>query len=170
MLPTEGAYRGAAREGAPVNGVGAVAGCPLCEGPGGELVWQGAAWRVVRVTDTPGFPGFYRLIWQAHRPELTDLTASERLRCIEAVAAVEGAIRRALSPRKINLAALGNVVPHLHWHLIARFDDDSHFPQPIWAEAVRTPGEAMLDRVRSALPTLDRAIAAALDALEPTST
>lgn len=53
------------------------------------------------------------------------------------VAWLEEAMRRYLEPKKINLAALGNVVPHLHWHLIARFSWDSRFPAPIWAPAVR---------------------------------
>ena len=46
-----------------------------------------------------------------------------------AVSSVERVLRDALAPTKINLASLGNVVPHLHWHVIARFDWDSHFPR-----------------------------------------
>ena len=46
-------------------------------------------------------------------------------------------MRRVLRPAKINLASLGNVVPHLHWHVIARFADDACFPAPIWAPARR---------------------------------
>jgi diadenosine tetraphosphate (Ap4A) HIT family hydrolase len=37
-----------------------------------------------------------------------------------------------MAPDKINLASLGNVVPHLHWHVIPRFADDPHFPNPVW--------------------------------------
>jgi diadenosine tetraphosphate (Ap4A) HIT family hydrolase len=37
----------------------------------------------------------------------------------------------------MNLASLGNVTPHLHWHVIPRFADDSHFPQPVWGAAQR---------------------------------
>ncbi|MEI4902545.1 HIT domain-containing protein, partial [Klebsiella pneumoniae] len=43
------------------------------------------------------------------------------------------ALRSLYSPDKVNLASLGNVVPHLHWHVIARFRDDAHFPDPIWS-------------------------------------
>jgi diadenosine tetraphosphate (Ap4A) HIT family hydrolase len=42
-----------------------------------------------------------------------------------------------MQPDKINLASLGNVVPHLHWHVIPRFADDAHFPSPIWASPQR---------------------------------
>ena len=46
---------------------------------------------------------------------------------------VEAAMRQVFRPAKINLASLGNVVPHLHWHVIARFENDANFPAPIWA-------------------------------------
>ncbi|MDP3706777.1 MAG: HIT domain-containing protein, partial [Polaromonas sp.] len=54
-----------------------------------------------------------------------------------AVVTVERVLRAQLQPRKINLAALGNMVPHLHWHVIARFDWDSHFPAPVWSAPQR---------------------------------
>jgi diadenosine tetraphosphate (Ap4A) HIT family hydrolase len=50
---------------------------------------------------------------------------------------VERFLRDTLAPEKINLASLGNIVPHLHWHVIPRFTDDPHFPQPVWGGAVR---------------------------------
>jgi diadenosine tetraphosphate (Ap4A) HIT family hydrolase len=57
---------------------------------------------------------------------------------MNAVLATERALRKALQPDKINLASLGNLVPHLHWHVIPRWRDDSHFPAPIWAAPQRT--------------------------------
>ncbi|MDA8456605.1 HIT family protein [Acidovorax sp. GBBC 3334] len=110
--------------------------CPLCSGDGGVLVWRGERLRVIRA-DEPGFPAFYRVIWNAHVAEFSDLSAPDRLLCMDAVVAVEHALRTHLQPQKINLAALGNMVPHLHWHVIARFAWDSHFPSPVWAAAVR---------------------------------
>ena len=53
------------------------------------------------------------------------------------VFAVEAAIREAMRPDKINLASLGNLTPHLHWHVIPRYTNDKHFPQPIWGIAQR---------------------------------
>ena len=47
------------------------------------------------------------------------------------------ALRARLAPAKINLASLGNLVPHLHWHVVPRFADDSHFPQPAWGPPQR---------------------------------
>ena len=68
---------------------------------------------------------------------MTDLPPESRRELMDVVYRVEAAMRQVLNPRKINLASLGNVVPHLHWHVVARFNDDACFPAPIWANAVR---------------------------------
>ena len=78
--------------------------------------------------------------------------------CMEAVTVVEQAMRDVIAPNKINLATLGNVVPHLHWHVIARFDWDSHFPGPVWAAAQRERAQAKEDEVTAKLPALEARI------------
>jgi diadenosine tetraphosphate (Ap4A) HIT family hydrolase len=110
--------------------------CELCEALGGELLWQDDFCRVVLVGD-PHYPGFCRVILNRHIAEMTDLNENERQRLMKIVFAVEGAAREALHSEKINLASLGNMTPHLHWHVIPRFGDDRHFPNPIWGEAKR---------------------------------
>lgn len=114
-------------------------GCELCGAPGGETVWEDTLCRVIRVTGQEGqaFPGFCRVVWRAHVAEMSDLDAASRRHLMNVVLATETAVRRLCRPDKINLASLGNVVPHLHWHVIPRWNDDSHFPVPIWAEARR---------------------------------
>jgi hypothetical protein len=57
---------------------------------------------------------------------------------------------------------LGNLVPHLHWHVIARFDWDSRFPQPIWASAERAVEPAARARLALPLDRLDRAVGGTL--------
>ncbi|MCM2253467.1 MAG: HIT domain-containing protein, partial [Ramlibacter sp.] len=96
------------------------ADCPLCREPGGVLVFQGPKFRVIRAEEA-GFPAFYRLVWSKHVAEFSELAAADRRLCMDAVAQVEQALRAHLRPAKVNLAALGNVVPHLHWHIVARF-------------------------------------------------
>lgn len=141
--------------------------CPLCHEAGGLPVFENSLWRVVRVLDAPEFPAFYRLIWRAHVAEFSDLTADQRLQCMEAVTVIERVLREALAPTKINLASLGNVVPHLHWHVIARFDWDSHFPQPIWGERQRSPQPPALERLdASLLAGLDLRVCEALARIE----
>ncbi|WP_228898729.1 HIT family protein [Acidovorax sp. Leaf73] len=128
--------------------------CPLCAEDGGALVWRGERLRVIRAQEA-GFPAFYRVVWNAHVAEFSDLAAVDRVHCMEAVALVEQALRQHLSPTKVNIAALGNMVPHLHWHLIARFDWDSHFPSPVWAAAQRPSPAAQEAGVRTLLPALE---------------
>lgn len=114
--------------------------CELCQSPGGELLWQDELCRVIRVGGAEGeaFPGFCRVVWRAHVAEMSDLPAADRQHLLAVVLATERAVREIMHPDKINLASLGNVVPHLHWHVIPRWRDDSHFPAPIW-EAARRP-------------------------------
>ena len=143
--------------------------CPLCATEGGTLVWRGAHLRVIRA-DEAGFPAFYRVVWNTHVAEFSDLDAPSRQHCMDVVAVVEQALRDVLQPTKINLAALGNMVPHLHWHVIARFEGDSHFPAPVWAAAARGRVPAHEEAVRAQLPTLERILAerlAALPAIQP---
>lgn len=115
--------------------------CELCISLGGHLLWRDDYCRVVLVGGKEGraFPGYCRVVWHAHVREFTDLSEPEQARLMRVVAAVEAVLRARLSPDKINLASLGNLVPHLHWHVIPRWRDDSHFPAPIWGESQRRP-------------------------------
>jgi len=79
---------------------------------------------------------------------MTDLAAADRDHCLRVVLAVEQALRDTLRPDKINLASLGNQVPHLHWHVIPRFVDDAHFPDPVWAARRRAGVAHPLDTTR----------------------
>jgi diadenosine tetraphosphate (Ap4A) HIT family hydrolase len=110
--------------------------CELCDHAGGEILWQDRQCRIVLVAD-PDYPGFCRVIWNQHIKEMNDLTAAERHHLMSRVFAVEQAVQQSLAPDKINLASLGNVVPHLHWHIVPRYHDDRHFPNPIWGTTLR---------------------------------
>ena len=134
----------------------------MCAGPGGVPVFQAPRWRVIRVEDE-AFPAFYRVVWGEHVAEFSSLTLADRQACMEAVCVVERELIAALAPLKINLAALGNVVPHLHWHVIARFAWDSHFPQPIWGASQRVADDPA-SRLSLPLAALDQRIARALGA------
>lgn len=113
--------------------------CELCTQPGGPILWQAARCRVIRVDD-PHYPGFCRVIWTDHVREMTDLDPGSRNYLMQVVFVVEAVVRQLFSPDKINLASFGNVVPHVHWHIIPRWQDDRHFPEPVWG-SVRRDGE-----------------------------
>ena len=114
--------------------------CVLCEEDGGEIVWSNALARVVNVNDDD-HPGFCRVILQRHVREMTDLPDSERGDLMRIVFAVEQVQRKLLSPEKINLASFGNMVAHVHWHVIPRFRSDPHYPAPVWGN--RKAGSAL---------------------------
>ena len=125
-------------------------------------VFEAPKWRVIRVEDE-AFPAFYRVVWGEHVAEFSSLSLADRQACMEAVCVVERELIAALAPLKINLAALGNVVPHLHWHVIARFGWDSHYPQPIWGAAQRLAADPA-SRLPVTLAALDQRVAQALGA------
>lgn len=134
------------------------AACPLCTTEGGQPVVKLADCRVIRATED-GFPAFYRVIWSDHVAEWSDLDAAQRVRLMAVVTVVEQTLRDVLEPTKINLATLGNVVPHLHWHVIARFDWDTHFPAPVWAAAQRPADAERMAAVTRLLPQVDHLLA-----------
>ncbi|MES2739453.1 MAG: HIT family protein [Pseudomonadota bacterium] len=140
--------------------------CALLADPaqaGGAVIWRDARLAVLLV-DEPHYPGFCRVLWHEHVKEMSDLAPAERQSIMEAVWQVEAAQRAVLGPEKINLASFGNMTPHVHWHVIPRYRDDVHFPQPTWAVAQRAPDPAGLEARRALLPRLRAAIIERLDA------
>ena len=134
--------------------------CELCDSAGGALLWQDDLCRVVLVEDRD-YPGFCRVILNRHVKEMTDLDAASRQRLMRVVFAAEEALRQLMQPEKINLASFGNMVAHLHWHVVARFAEDKHFPGSIWSEAQRTgvPRPVDRDALRQVLHKLLQAVA-----------
>lgn len=110
--------------------------CALCVPTSHKVLWQDDFCQVVWLNDTD-YPGYCRVELLSHVKEMTDLPPVERARVMKTVFAVELAIREVLNPDKINLASLGNKTPHIHWHVIPRYESDKHFPNSHWGEAVR---------------------------------
>jgi len=142
--------------------------CVLCKDDlrpeEGQLIWRGDDCRVILVND-PDLPGFCRIIWNRHVAEMTDLTYGERDHIMTLVFAVEEAIRHVMHPDKVNVAALGNMVPHIHWHVIPRFKDDAFFPGSAWSKKTQETNESVLEaRAKKAqeLPAIIKAAIANL--------
>jgi diadenosine tetraphosphate (Ap4A) HIT family hydrolase len=142
-----------------------MANCVLCKEAlkpeEGELIWRGDDCRVVLVND-PDLPGFCRVIWNRHVAELSDLTYGERDHLMTLVFAVEEAIRHVMHPDKINLAALGNMVPHIHWHIIPRFEDDASFPGSAWSVRTQEASAESLAMRKKQAEQLPQAIRSAI--------
>ena len=124
--------------------------CPLCKTNDEDILFANDLYRIIAVND-PMWPGFCRVILNRHASEMTDLPIEDRSALMKAVCVVESALRSLMQPTKINLASLGNVVPHVHWHIIPRWSDDTHFPEPIWATAKRTVTVTRQEPDRTAL-------------------
>lgn len=132
-------------------------GCELCELAAAAKVVANDKFSVILVNEA-NYPGFARVVWNEHVREMSDLPDEDRLLLNEAVFKLEQAVREVMQPLKVNVASLGNVVPHLHWHVIPRYADDAHFPAPVWAQAMReTPVDVLAQR-RALLPQLAQAI------------
>ncbi len=142
--------------------------CPLCTPSSEQLLWSDTQFRVIGVNDDQ-HPGFVRLISQAHVAEVSDLSASAQTRMFALLVGIESAMRQMLSPDKVNLASLGNQVPHLHWHIIPRWKDDLFFPDSIWSApkqrqnsvsitALRMERAARADDLWKALPAVCTAV------------
>ena len=130
----------------------------------GQLIWRGDDCRVILVND-PDLPGFCRVIWNRHVAEMTDLSYGEREHLMSLVFAVEKAVRQVMQPDKINIAALGNMVPHIHWHVIPRYKDDAYFPGSVWSQKTQElPANKLAERKKlaSQLPAAIKAAIAAL--------
>ena len=134
--------------------------CEFCTSPGGPVLWQNDLCRVVRV-DEPDYPGFVRVILKRHAREMGDLARDEREALMAVVFDVEAAVRETMQPDKMNLASLGNMTPHVHWHVVPRFRDDRHFPTPIWGAPKReasVPDERR-ERAQSVAKAIHRRLA-----------
>jgi diadenosine tetraphosphate (Ap4A) HIT family hydrolase len=131
--------------------------CELCELAADAKVVANDKFSVI-LADDANYPGFARVIWNEHVREVSDLADADRLLLNDAVWKLEQAVREVMQPLKVNVASLGNVVPHLHWHVIPRYADDAHFPAPVWAQAVRETPADVLEQRRALMPQLKQAI------------
>ncbi len=121
--------------------------CVLCHPQKENVVWKNKELRVIQVDD-PLFPGYFRVIWNKHIAEMSDLTDDERQLLEKVLLTVEKVVREQMQPDKINWAQFGNMVPHLHWHIIARYRDDSHFPESIWGLKQRDVAEEKVQQLK----------------------
>ena len=80
------------------------------------------------------FPGYTFVFTRDHVTELFHLEREVRQAVMDEVTAVAAALSSLYQPTKMNYELIGNMVPHMHWHLVPRFDSDPLWPRPIWSE------------------------------------
>jgi len=97
--------------------------------------------RVLLMNDRT-YPWLILVPRRANVVEITDLDSADRARLIEEITQLSEIVRSRLSPDRINVAALGNVVPQLHVHVVARFQADPAWPGPVWGAFPPVPFDA----------------------------
>lgn len=110
----------------------------------------------VHLQDDDAFVGYCVLVHRRHVVELLELSASEQRELIGDVARVSEVLQEATRPLKLNYAMLGNLVPHLHVHVIPRFAADGWWGQSPWArpdDRKRALSPEAFDALRSKLRT-----------------
>jgi diadenosine tetraphosphate (Ap4A) HIT family hydrolase len=136
------------------------AACVMCSkygGRGGELHIADLDLSRVFLHEDQFFPGYVLLVLRRHVTELYDLPAAERATLIEEVSRVAQALARVFRPVKMNYELLGNLVPHIHWHLVPRLATDPGLRAPIWtvehrpAPLAPAPARERIEMIRRAL-------------------
>ena len=135
--------------------------CVLCNDHHPDEIWRNSRFYVIDAKD-PFFPCFLRVISCRHVTEMSDLTLEERTELWNILDIIERTMLTELRPDKINLAQFGNMVPHLHWHLIARWKDDTHFPECPWGPRQRNGSESSQLQRREMMEALKPILAAKL--------
>lgn len=112
----------------------------------------------VRLMDDANHPWLILVPRVENAVEVIDLDAVQQAQLMQEIDRASRALQVAVKPHKLNVAALGNVVPQLHVHVIARFHDDIAWPRPVWGMATAQPysPELLIARVevlRAALRT-----------------
>jgi len=69
--------------------------------------------------------------------EFSETPLEVKLEIFRVLDIIEKEMLSFFKPKKINIASFGNYVPHVHWHIMARFEEDSYFPEPMWGEKQR---------------------------------
>lgn len=130
--------------------------CPFCRKlaspealSADEVVWQ-FPHSVALLGPWQSYLGYCILISRRHATELVHLPVDERRAYFDEMCQLAAALETCFRPRKLNYELLGNQVPHLHWHLFPRYDDDPERLKPVWLaldRAERDPAEN--ERLRS---------------------
>lgn len=93
----------------------------------------------LRVMNDQQYPWFVMIPRRSAVTELIDLTEQDYWQCLQEIRAFSGWLQQQFQPDKLNIAALGNMVPQLHIHQIARFRTDLAWPAPIWGKVPMQP-------------------------------
>jgi diadenosine tetraphosphate (Ap4A) HIT family hydrolase len=92
-------------------------------------IWQNRNLKIeIEESEVPWLKVFTK---ESYR-EMSDVPKEVRVEIYEILDLIEREMISYYKPTKINIASFGNYVPQVHWHIMARFAEDSYFPEPMW--------------------------------------
>ena len=102
---------------------------------GGIKLWD---WPLSRLflKNNRDYPWFIMVPRRANLTELTQLCQADRLQLMEEIHALSVIMTDVFRPDKLNMGALGNMVPQFHYHIVGRFKTDPLWPEGIWQRAM----------------------------------
>lgn len=105
----------------------------------------------VRLMDDANHPWLVLVPRVADAVELIDLDGDQRRQLTDEIDRSSRVLKALYKPHKLNIAALGNLVPQLHVHVIARYTDDIAWPRPVWGSATARPHapEQLVERINA---------------------
>lgn len=122
--------------------------CVFCVPQHEVVIYKCDICRVI-IVDNPYYVGYLQVISNVHAKELTNLPLDNAKFMLNLLLTLELRLRQIFNPDKINIACFGNMVPHVHFHIIPRFKNDRHFPNPIWGEVTNDnyhPSEILIGK------------------------
>lgn len=84
-----------------------------------------------------------KLFTQESYTEMSQVPHAVQLEIYDLLDVIEKQMLEYYTPTKINIASFGNYMPHVHWHIMARFKEDSYYPEPMWGEKQRESNLAL---------------------------
>ncbi|HFU76843.1 MAG TPA: HIT family protein [Arcobacter sp.] len=99
-------------------------------------------WVEIHESEVP----WLKVFTQAVKKEFSECTSDEKQMIWDVLDVIEKEMLAYYKPEKINIASFGNMLPHVHWHISARFKEDSYFPEPMWGEKQRDSNVVMKNR------------------------
>ncbi len=78
-----------------------------------------------------------KIFTQQEAKEMTDCNAETQQEIFRVLLILEKEMLSYFNPEKINIASFANYLPKVHWHIMARYKNDSHFPEPMWGTKQR---------------------------------
>lgn len=131
--------------------------CELCSISPEKKIWENSYFYVIDAGNDQ-YPVFIRLIAQDHIKEMSDLPHPVFLHMCRLMKTIEMAVRQYTQCDKINWAQFGCFVPHLHWHCIARWENDINYPATPWNEPTRLLTKDQLHKYQNYKVALLRAL------------